>query len=533
MRSYRDGQQSVGRDGQQSVGFGEKTNINRRPVFRSSAVFQVVETKQVSTEINFLGYWLLKRNIREVDMVVSLRDAGGNLLQLKQETISEVKIFKIDVGDWLDELGRASNDEFIGSIELEVFSSQDLYFRYPAFVLVYYGEDFSTSVHTSGRIYNDIADQAENSQALVPETGFDVWAAKGCDPFFAFTNGAVANPNGIIDIRLLGGPKVVEDSIELGKISAFETRFVMLKDYIDLETLLGGQKGAISLRHNFEGFFPRFVAGNFEDNQGAMSITHTYYDSTELDSDDVYIETPPDNLYHSSILLPFFSQKGIYSQLVLYPCSSPSSFALHFLYIDRNGKLLRDVMVDEKIVNSGNLYITFDFSDIALSNNIQLEQIACVKLVVEFSGKIPSRLKMGLNVGQKHLKHQLPCNICFALEIGDERKLGKPSAFRWLPILNKGNSILVITNSGPSRSYERNAEVKLSFYREGDKECLARNITLGPDQTHAIELRNDQELREFLGAGIGWTTVHANNGSVNSWYFDLGKGGIVAGDHGF
>jgi hypothetical protein len=526
LRSYRDGQQS-------KLAWGEKDHQNRKPIFRSSALFPILEKNSISTEIGFLGYWVLKRNIKEVGMVISMRGADGNLLQRKQETITEAKSFRIVAKDWLDELEIAPSTEFIGSIELEVFSSQDMVFPYPAFVLTFHGEGFSTATHTTGRIYNDLEDLEGNSQVLVPETGFDVHSAKGFDPFFIFTNGSKPNTCGNIDYRLVGEQKVVEDSFQLGKIDPFETRFVMLKEYMDLETLLDGEKGTISLRHNFEGFFPRFVSGNFEDDQKAISITHTFFDSSEIDSDDAYILPPVNDLYHSSDLLPFFSKNGTYSQLVLYPCSSPSCFALRFLYINQAGKLLGDVMVDENIVNSKSLFQTFDFGDIAQSNNIQLDEIASVKVVAEYDGKIASRLKLGLNIGQKNQKYQLPCNICFAAEGGDDRKLDKPGTFKWLPILNKGNSVLAITNSGTNRSYERNADVKLSFYREDDAECITRDFTLGPDQMHTVETDNDEELRGFLGTGTGWATAVSNNGFVKAWYFDLGRNGIVAGDHSF
>ena len=44
---------------------------------------------------------------------------------------------------------------FPGSLELEVFSTGDLVFPYPAFVLSYCDDEISTVVHTAGRIYND------------------------------------------------------------------------------------------------------------------------------------------------------------------------------------------------------------------------------------------------------------------------------------------------------------------------------------------------------------------------------------------
>ena len=41
--------------------FGEILDVNRKPVFRSSAIFPVIQTNFYTTNIMFLGYWLIKR----------------------------------------------------------------------------------------------------------------------------------------------------------------------------------------------------------------------------------------------------------------------------------------------------------------------------------------------------------------------------------------------------------------------------------------------------------------------------------------
>lgn len=41
---------------------GEDINPNYRPVFKSSAIFQVLHNEHYSKRILFMGYWLLKSN---------------------------------------------------------------------------------------------------------------------------------------------------------------------------------------------------------------------------------------------------------------------------------------------------------------------------------------------------------------------------------------------------------------------------------------------------------------------------------------
>ena len=56
--------------------FNEKIDNVRKPILRSSAVFPVVRNENYTSRINFLGYWLIKRNIPEVHLLITLRDCG-------------------------------------------------------------------------------------------------------------------------------------------------------------------------------------------------------------------------------------------------------------------------------------------------------------------------------------------------------------------------------------------------------------------------------------------------------------------------
>ena len=104
---------------------------------------------------------------------------------------------------------------FFGSIELEVFSSKDMVFPYPAFVVSYIGSEFSSVVHTCGRIYNDIQDLKENNQFQVAESGFDILPNQNFLPFFSFTNGPTKILSQKINIKLINS---------LGKV--FKNKFL-------------------------------------------------------------------------------------------------------------------------------------------------------------------------------------------------------------------------------------------------------------------------------------------------------------------
>ena len=75
-------------------------------------------------------------------------------------------------------------------------------------------------------------------------------------------------------------------SFQLDEIKPYETKFIFLKDFIpNLNQLLGNLSGSISLKHNFEGFYPRLLVGNIQNSFPSVSFTHSYYDCSSCTSD--------------------------------------------------------------------------------------------------------------------------------------------------------------------------------------------------------------------------------------------------------
>ena len=130
-----------------------KNNIQRKPVLRSSAIFPYLVNKYLDTKILFLGYWLIKRNIKQVKIQITVRNEIGSIISKRVKIINKVKAFSISVKKIISK--SFSERAILGSIELEVFSKTDMVYPYPAFVINFEGKDSSTVVHTCGRIYND------------------------------------------------------------------------------------------------------------------------------------------------------------------------------------------------------------------------------------------------------------------------------------------------------------------------------------------------------------------------------------------
>ncbi len=518
---------------------GESVSLLRKPIFRSSAIFPVMHNAQFSSRVLYMGYWLLKRHIPEIQLLISLRSQSGVLLLRQSIVVDTPKAASIYLADLINLTPNLSADsDFLGSLELEIFSTRDLVYPYPAFVINYFNDDFCTSVHTTGRIYNDIEDLQENDAYSVPECGFDIQSDTQFSPFFAFVNGIFAASEQIVHYTIVDEDnQTSEGIITLKDLKPYQTLVVHFKDHIDLKAILKGKKGAIKLRHNFKGFFPRFLAGNFQSDKKALSITHTYYDSSDVKDQNAYWSRSSEELNDSSVFIPLFIEQNLYTDLVFYPIYSPSEFTIDMIFYDENGQFVAQLLHYKYIQTQNKELFTLKFKEI-LANNFsktQLEQIKGVNLIKNWIDKnhIPTRLKFGLNIGTQKQNIDLPTNICFNSQIGNPNVLQKKGTFKWAPILNHHQSKIVFTNAGTPKIYKQNATLQITFYRENDNQTLGRAFDLKPFGQHTIEILKDPELQQFLQNQTGWVTCIADNPFVNGWYFDFQKSGVVAGDHSF
>ena len=266
MKSYKD--HLVSTD-------SRNNHLLRKPIFSSSAIFPVIFNKKLNTNIYFLGYWLIKRNIKEVNILVTIRDKSGNTMKRFNKLVNQVKSYSINLKK---EININKIKKFVGSIELEVFSTQDMVFPYPAFVINFDGLNSSSVVHSCGRIYNDQEDFNVNNKFLVPETGFDIIDKKQFNPFFSFVNGNEELKNSKVILNLVNYyGKEKTKTIKFKRIKPYETLFV---DFLNTKdrNFFKNKKGTVRINHNFRSFFPRFVAGSFNSSKCESSITHTYYD---------------------------------------------------------------------------------------------------------------------------------------------------------------------------------------------------------------------------------------------------------------
>lgn len=506
-----------------------------KPVFRSSAIFPVVQRREMTTRILFLGYWILKRNIHQITAVISLRDTTGHLLVRQHMPIDKALAYRIELQELLELCKWESNRPFDGSVEIEFYSGIGLVFPYPAVVVNYYGQNFSSVVHTAQRVFNDFDDMQKNSETTVPESGFNVFADSDREPLIGLINGPIQVKEGVLSLDFYNAAgEILAHKIPLGSLLPYQTSMIFPTREVDLEKFLQGSVGFCRAQFNVRGIFPRLLIGSWLRNETGIAVTHTYYDCSLADSESDYWTPSNPDWYPASLMVPVDCIDERYTNITFYPIYSPSDVEIAVEIYDSSGKLLGDLKSVLTVTSPGRQLKHLPLHMLLAEMNIPSQQPLAARIIATPYGesRMPARIKLGLDLGQKN--NPLPCNICTNLQPYNPKAEGKERSFKWAPLLvDKPGARLWLMNSSPRKTGIAEAKVEMSFYREKDEEKIVRNIVLPPQGFLYLDADKDQELKNFFEGSPGWCSIITNNSYLTTYYFSENPDGAVGGDHGF
>ncbi|MBA3238699.1 MAG: hypothetical protein H0T62_10200 [Parachlamydiaceae bacterium] len=510
--------------------------LSAHPNFRSSAIFPIIKEPGLSVRLLFLGYWLLKRKIDHLTSVITLRSREGTPIARKILTIAEAKAYRIELSDLLQATNIPENASFEGSLEIEFFSAENLVFPFPAVVINYYGDSFSSVVHTAQRVYNDYEDMQKNSQTLVPESGFNIYVNEVCEPFLGLINGAFLKENAHIDLEFFNHKgQTLTLKKELGTLKPYETIIIHPSDELDLRSFLDGQVGSCKAQFDVNWIFPRLLVGNKTTTPTALSITHTYYDCSNAASKGDYWNSPELDWHPATLMFPLFLAEDRFTNLYFYPIYSPSLLAIDVEFYTETGTLLATKKQELVLKSPMQEYAVIHLTQLAKELGcIASKGTLAVKVIARplEDSLLPTRIKVGFDVG--HENQGLPCNICMNLQLFNPSLAAKPSSFKWLPILaDQPAPLLWLMNSSPHMNFNLTATVALTIFREKDESILKRNLKILPNGFITLSSSDDKEVAEFLKGTIGWATAITNNGYLTTYYFADNPSGTIGGDHGF
>lgn len=506
--------------------YGEVQNLNYRPTMRSSAVFPLIhKPSKIESVYTFMGYWMRKRNIPLVTVLITIRDQNGKKIEVRSIEVKSIKSYSISSSELFP------NREFFGSLELEVFSAVDMVFPYPAITFALKGVSGLTFVHTCGRIYNDFDDLKSNEEKIVPETGFDLIIEKSCSPFFAFINGPINIKNKKIELEYISPynkKKVINKIIK--NVEPYGLCWVKLLDGEELELFKNDEKICVKIRHNFEGFFPRFVAGNVFKDFEDVSLTHSYYDTSVDNSEASRWKNPSIEKYFDSVLsIPLdFGFSNI--DFAIYPNLTNAPTKLKFELYSETGELIDNSAFDKEIANKDNKLIYVKLLKIFSEHKKNMKN-GNIRVILDGQGTVPARMKFGLNFENLYKSNNLPSNICFNAVVPNTKILEKPGTFHWCTIFDAEFQKIFLHNTSFVKEGFRAARIKVQVYRKYDDKNLEWEIEIPYNGSKEILSSKKKEIKKFLENDIGWVSFTCSSPFITGYYVtDFGKG-VIGADH--
>ncbi len=480
---------------------------------KASCIFPLIDHPKISFRLLFLNYWKIKRKISEIHLQMILRNEEGRIVRSESPEIRDEKGYLFEMSDYLPPSFHS------GSVEMIFSSEENIVFPYPAVVIEYYNETFSSFVHAAQRVFNNTADTEINRRENPVESGFNIYCTNEIEPFLTLINGPDPVHDEILVLSAYNRQGKVLSFSEKLSLQPYSCRQIFQKDSPSLAKHLNGEAGCLKINIRLPSIFPRFIVGNRHRTDSFVSLTHTYYDLSPATGKEDYWTAPDDSRYPASLFVPIREDDLFFTHIYFYPIYSPGSFWIDTELYDRKGNLLER---KEKV-----LYPSSGFSRLSPAKH---PRGSALRLIARSETEIiPARIKVGLDIGYKG--RGLPCNICTNFQPANPSLSRKPSTFRWAPFPSRRGSVICL-NEAPLKTYARKADVLLTCYRVADTKVLRKQIEIPP--YGSVDMGPNEELSDFFSGKPGWCTFESRNPFITTYYFsESPSSGVVGGDHGF
>ena len=504
----------------------KSTNVKVNPIsiFRSSAIFPIICNKSIDCKIHFLSYWFIKKKIKEIQCKYTIRNQKGEIIVTKNFLINSTKSYEISCKKVLN----FKFIKFIGSIEIEFFSSHNLLYPYPAVIINYDTVINNSYVHTCGRIYNNLQDKLANTIKLVPESGFDIIPNKNYTPFFAFVNGKEKIVNQKIKIKLINcfGDVLIK-KIQLSNINEYQTEFIFFLDKNE-KKFFKNKKGTVVITHNFKSFYPRFLCGNFKNNLSAVMLTHSYYDL----NDKFWLNPNKEIFYDSITTFPYFAKDKLNNEITIYPnFIKKKNFCLRTQLLDSEGNIVfeKDLLFLDKNLKKV-MHINYNkiLKDVIFDENLTY----FIKLIIVSKEGVPTRFKIGYNLSSSN-KNTHPTNICFNSYPPSLAFVSKVGTFRWCPLIDYQNSIICLSNINYLKKDFKDANIIMRIWGPESNKFIKRKIFIKNNGNIFLNFKKDEKIKKLIKNKNGWITFESDNPFLNGFYFTISPKGYIGGDHIF
>jgi len=506
------------------VFFNHNTENERKPreVTRSSAVFYFRCDQVMKTEIHYLNYWRIKRGLSDIKRCITLRNLDGQKIKSFEDTVVQLGAHVIDISLLI----KKNNIQYSeGSIEIEFFSTNNLFIAYPAAVVRYFGKDWHTVAHSSQRYFHSTSgDENFEGIGLSTEGNLTIQAGENIRPFLIIHNGAklIESPELFFTVIAPEGKELSIKSMQ-STWKPFETRLIYLDEVLDYQNFLQGGYGTYKVEMPTSGIFPRLIGGC--ERGGVWSIDHTNFASTTgnaaKDTFKVDKKEPEKSLIFT---LPNNTEDKWSCFIDVYPTFPDGpDYNIILKTIDSDGQstIINNIKCSKKE--------TQRFKRIDIENNL-IDKESNVELSFQNDHELPRRFHLGIH-------YKIGDGLPGFLTDGPLPYSTEGVRARWFPIFDMKNcqNFLLLSHRTLAGDIATNVNFDAVLYNSFGNDPIKTTISLDTYRQKCIRIKDAfPDIEAYLKNRPGWVymTSAVKQRSVIHYASVMGENSIAV-DHAF
>ena len=470
--------------------FNEDLLRVKQPVVnRTSAIFYFCHNDNMTTQIHFMNYWLIKRDFVDISCDITLRTMKGEMIYQNSTKIESKGAYIIEIRKLLEDANLTIPE---GSIEIEFFSKNDLVISYPAALIRYVGNDWHTLAHSTQRIFSedsgDSFDRINNIQEA-EEGNITIHKDESLEPFFIIHNGEkhLSETNIEIKVTSVDGAEMIS-VIKNVVWDPYQTRIFQLKDILNYRKILKKNRGTFSVKYKVLGIFPRIIAGCRSSVNGSWSIDHTNFAASDGPvQNDVFDVSQEKEFKNLVFCIPNNFKDKWECFADIYPTYPNDDYDITINKHYSDNSVKSQILKLKKGTMSG-------FPRIDVSENVNHE------IIFNHKEKLPRRFHMGIH-------YRIGSGNYGFLTDGPIPHSSFATKSKWLPIFDPHNceNFILIANRSLGNEKSENHHAQLKLFNSFDDEPIIKKIKILANQSICLNFKElFPDFDNFMHEKSGW-----------------------------
>lgn len=470
---------------------------------RASAIFPIYFLSHENDLIlSWLNYWKIKNNIPSNTITINLRvyEASGQIF--------EREVLHLEPDNNYISIRKLIREKiFSGMVEIEIISTSNIAFTFPAVIGFYKSGSLYSCVHSSGRIKGS---DENHSPIETEETNWSCKFTKNISPFFHYFNGS-SEEKVLLKINLFYQNGDIFDSRDIITFfKPFGSKLYFIDELFGQHNFEEGMFVGVKCQN--DSVFRRMVVGNFHKNLQHLEVTHSFARQ----------ETPdycPKNENGSNALLAIFSDPQFSLQCRVFPTNCSYEFEVSESsqkYID---KKLNKVSHSKKFVKRHGV--------------IDLENDNRMNVLLLDGNKVPSRLNTNFIYKIKNVESVFSTDIA----TGAKSSVYPPKHSHWgSGIYGNGYDFIILLRNVNHSMDSNFSKGKLKVF--GLDKSYEFEVEVGGNSSRSLILsellRDNSHSLDISGEHIfSWYLNLDGSNSETFWLSYRKEDGCIFGEHGF